>query len=41
MLKQAEQVKQEKRQLSNDYHIVYNDDVNTFDFVVESFNGNL
>ncbi|HCI58617.1 MAG: ATP-dependent Clp protease adaptor ClpS [Bacteroidetes bacterium] len=37
MLKQAEQVKQRKKTVSNDYHIVlYNDDVNTFDFVIES-----
>jgi len=37
MVKQAEQVKQRKKTVSNDYHIVlYNDDVNTFDFVIES-----
>ena len=37
MVKQAEQTKERKKSVSKDHHIVlYNDDFNTFDFVIES-----
>lgn len=36
-VKQAEEIKESKKSQSNDHHIVlYNDDVNTFYFVIDS-----